>query len=119
MSLNRLIGYKIQMVREEKGISQEQLARVLGCSQSALSNYENGKRRLYLSQLEKLSEILEKPLEFFVDIPMSANFSPAIGTSNQPVFDLITSIYHLNQEQLDSVSEYIAYLKWKRSTEEY
>jgi transcriptional regulator with XRE-family HTH domain len=58
------IGRKLQLAREEKGMSQEQLARALGCSQSALSNYEKGKRRLYLSHLEKLSQILDKPLEY-------------------------------------------------------
>ena len=33
----RDIGIKIQAAREEKGFSQEQLARLVGCSQSALS----------------------------------------------------------------------------------
>lgn len=37
-----------------------------GAVQFALSNYEKGKRRIYLSQLEKLAEVLEKPFEYFL-----------------------------------------------------
>ncbi|MGB4507738.1 MAG: helix-turn-helix transcriptional regulator [Syntrophomonadaceae bacterium] len=34
------IGRKLQQAREEAGLSQEQLASMLGCAQSTLSNYE-------------------------------------------------------------------------------
>ncbi len=46
------IGRKIQQAREEAGLSQGELAVKIGCTQSALSNYELGKRRLQLSKLE-------------------------------------------------------------------
>ncbi|MFZ5591627.1 MAG: helix-turn-helix domain-containing protein [Bacillota bacterium] len=62
----KLIGRRLQMAREEAGLSQEQLAARLGCSQSTLSNYEKGKRRLYLAQLEKIARVLQKPLEYFM-----------------------------------------------------
>ncbi len=54
------------MAREEAGLSQEQLAARIGCSQSTLSNYEKGRRRLYLAQLEKIAEVLNKPIEYFM-----------------------------------------------------
>lgn len=62
----KLIGRRLQLAREEAGLSQEQLAARLGCSQSTLSNYEKGKRRLYLAQLEKIARVLNKPLEYFM-----------------------------------------------------
>ncbi|MGQ9556976.1 MAG: helix-turn-helix domain-containing protein [Desulfurispora sp.] len=62
----KLIGRRLQLAREEAGLSQEQLATRLGCSQSTLSNYEKGKRRLYLAQLEKIARVLNKPLEYFM-----------------------------------------------------
>ena len=61
------IGSKIQQAREAKGYSQKQLARQVGCSQSALSNYEKGKRRLYLSQLEAIAEALNMPIDYFME----------------------------------------------------
>ncbi len=60
------IGRRLQLAREEAGLSQEQLAAKIGCSQSSLSNYEKGRRRLYLAQLEKIAEELQKPMDYFM-----------------------------------------------------
>ena len=60
------IGKRLQMAREEAGFNQEQLAGKIGCSQSTLSNYEKGKRRVYLAQLEKIAGVLNKPIEYFL-----------------------------------------------------
>lgn len=115
----RDIGIKIQAAREEKGFSQEQLARLVGCSQSALSNYEKGKRRLYLSQLEKIAEILDKPLEYFVE-----NNRPPVekehllgGNRSDQFLHLINTIYQLSDEQIREVLSYIEYIKWKEKRE--
>lgn len=66
MSYKRL-GKRIQLAREEAGLSQEQLAAMLGCSQPTLSNYEKGKSRIYLTQLQKVSEILNHPAQYFLE----------------------------------------------------
>lgn len=60
------IGRQLQLAREQAGYSQEQLAAKIGCSQSTLSNYEKGKRRIYLAQLENIAGLLNKPIEFFL-----------------------------------------------------
>jgi transcriptional regulator with XRE-family HTH domain len=61
------IGTKIQQAREELGITQQELAAKLGCTQAALSNYELGKRRLYLANLERIASALRKPLSYFTE----------------------------------------------------
>ncbi|MGB5925678.1 MAG: helix-turn-helix transcriptional regulator [Dehalococcoidia bacterium] len=61
------IGTRIQQTREELGITQQELAATLGCSQAALSNYELGKRRLYLANLERIANALGKPLSYFTE----------------------------------------------------
>ena len=61
----RDIGKKIQKAREEAGLSQEELASRLGYTQAALSNYELGKRRLYLANIEQIARELNKPLSYF------------------------------------------------------
>lgn len=106
------IGLKIQIAREEKGLSQEQLARALGCSQPALSNYEKGKRRLYLSHLEKLSEVLEKPPEYFMEnLPQA---SPAADAAGDPRIDeLVQYIRVLSENDLDELLTYAKYLRWR------
>ena len=56
------IGRKIQIAREERGMTQVDLAHALGITQAALSNYELGKRRLYLHQIERIASVLGKGL---------------------------------------------------------
>ena len=63
----RGIGMKIQQAREELSITQQELASRLGCTQAALSNYELGKRRLYLANLERIASALGKPLSYFTE----------------------------------------------------
>jgi len=58
---------RIQQAREELGITQQELATRLGCTQAALSNYELGKRRLYLVNLERIASALGKPLSYFME----------------------------------------------------
>ena len=61
------IGARIQQAREELGMTQQELAARLGCTQAALSNYELGKRRLYLANLEKIASVLRKRLSYFTE----------------------------------------------------
>lgn len=48
------IGYKVKRLRKKKGISQEELARVLDVTKSTISKYELGQRELSALQLVKL-----------------------------------------------------------------
>lgn len=54
-------------------MTQEEFAARLGCTQSALSNYELGKRRLYLNILNEIAAILNKPMDYFTDAPAEAD----------------------------------------------
>jgi len=63
----REIGKRIQQAREESGLTQVELAVRLGCTQSALSNYELGKRRLHLNLLNEIARVLNKPLDYFME----------------------------------------------------
>lgn len=108
------IGLRIQLAREEKEMSQEQLARAMGCSQSALSNYEKGKRRLYLSQLEKLAGILEKPMDYFMESwSPKENHSSSSENFDTKIVKIVRDLHQLSEEQLEELSKYIHYLKWK------
>jgi transcriptional regulator with XRE-family HTH domain len=109
------LGHKIQLAREEKKMSQGQLAGAIGCSQAALSNYEKGKRRIYLSQLEKLAEVLDKPFDYFMT-SVDDKVPPAVKPlpSDKAILRLVTGLYELTPEEIDEVENYIKYLRWKR-----
>jgi transcriptional regulator with XRE-family HTH domain len=53
------IGRKIQQAREARDLTQVELAQTLGITQAALSNYELGKRRLYLHQIKQCLKAID------------------------------------------------------------
>ena len=108
------IGKKIQQARESQGYSQEQLARMIGCSQSSLSNYEKGKRRLYLSQLEKIAEALKMPIDYFMESRSSTEENSMVNSEDKEAIRLLNEIYNLSFEERLSVWDYIGYIRWKR-----
>ncbi|MBO8159149.1 MAG: helix-turn-helix transcriptional regulator [Thermosyntropha sp.] len=114
------IGKKLQMAREEAGLSQEQLASMLGCAQSTLSNYEKGKRRLYLNQLEQIAAVLGKPIEYFLEssTPAENNSKEEIKKNIDSALDdepellqIINALYDLPREKRRSVMDYIIWQK--------
>ena len=52
------VGKRIRTLRQEKGLLQEELARKAGLSPSALSNFEQGRRRTSLECVRKISKAL-------------------------------------------------------------
>jgi Zn-dependent peptidase ImmA (M78 family) len=61
-----LVGRRIREGREALGLGQEALARSLGLPRSVLSAIENGKRRVTAVELVRFSEVLGRPLDFFL-----------------------------------------------------
>jgi transcriptional regulator with XRE-family HTH domain len=60
------IGQRIRKVRLEQGIKQKDLARRIGISQGALTNFELGRRKISLEWLLKIAKALEVPVGYFV-----------------------------------------------------
>jgi transcriptional regulator with XRE-family HTH domain len=64
---HRIVGALLRKARLEQGLSQKELAEVLGCSSARLSSYEYGKRPIPMAELELLAQHLRLPLEHFLD----------------------------------------------------
>lgn len=116
------IGRKLQQAREDAGLSQEQLASMLGCAQSTLSNYEKGKRRLYLAQLENIAEILNKPIEYFLEShsESSSRLSRLDDSlDHEPeLLQIVNALYDLPRDQRRAVMDYIIWQKSRQAVEE-
>lgn len=107
------IGKRIQKAREESGLSQEELASALGITQSALSNYELGKRRLYLANLEQLATVLGRPLSYFMEeeLPAEGESAPQVNSTDDVTSEIIGLVAELSPEERVQVLDYI---KWRR-----
>jgi transcriptional regulator with XRE-family HTH domain len=105
------IGKKILMAREEAGLSQEELASRLGYTQAALSNYELGKRRLYLANMEQIARELNKPLSYFLDESAVAANAEQGRPQDETMSEIIKLLSDLPPEERKYLLEYI---QWRR-----
>ncbi len=55
----------LRKAREEKGLSQEEVAVQLKIPRPAISQIENGNRRVGALELARLAKLYERPLSFF------------------------------------------------------
>lgn len=76
-----MYGMKIRMVREMRGLSQENVAARLGIAQNTYSGYETNQIKISAETLQKVAEILEvTPMDLMSSQPAIVNFQPNQGT---------------------------------------
>lgn len=62
-----LLGSRIRQAREQKGLSQEELATLVSKDQRAVSDYENGKRKLSAVDLSNIAKVLNVSVLYFYE----------------------------------------------------
>lgn len=121
------IGNKIQLAREARGMTQSDLAIKLEITQAALSNYELGKRRLYLNQIQKIAEILGQDLSYFIDDetfyiqPPPRYLSDITWSGKNEISlkeDIIQYIKSMSNDDIQTLHEILEYLEWKKNRTE-
>lgn len=63
-----MYGIRIKELREEKGYTQNQLARLLHCKQNTVCRYENESNDLKTSVLIKLCEIFQVSADYILGL---------------------------------------------------
>ena len=61
------VGERIREVRKRSGIPQNVLAKAVGISPGALTNFEKGRRRISLDWLQKIAAVLDTPVADFLE----------------------------------------------------
>ena len=59
---------RIRDLREDHDLKQEDLAKLLNCTQACYSNYENGKRDIPTEVLRILAEFYNVSIDFLLDV---------------------------------------------------
>jgi len=96
------------------GLSQEELAKKMGCTQASLSNYELGKRRLYLSDLQRIGQLLRKPVTYFLEVPeddQTIQHDMDHLLKGQYMQEIMLAVQDLKPVQRKSVLDYILWQK--------
>jgi len=63
---HKYIVGQLKKARQEAGLEQEQVAKILKKTQSYISKIESGQRRIDIVALKEFARIYKKPLDFFV-----------------------------------------------------
>ena len=66
--INEEVGFNIRRIREERGLSQEELAALAGLHRAYVGQIERGEKNIGLKNLEKIAKALEVPVRFLVDV---------------------------------------------------
>ncbi|MGD1992501.1 MAG: helix-turn-helix transcriptional regulator [Anaerolineae bacterium] len=64
---HQMLGVLLRQARTEARMSQQDLAEVLDCSDSSISDYERGRRPIPLAELEILAQTLERRMDYFLE----------------------------------------------------
>ena len=67
------LGEKIRKLRENKGLSQEKAAELLGVNRVSLSQIENGERKISAEEIRKLSELFNTSCDILLDLEKDIN----------------------------------------------
>ncbi len=64
---HRIVGARLRKLRQDKDWTQADVAKLLGCSVSSVSDYEYGRRPIPVADLEVICRGMGVPLEYFMD----------------------------------------------------
>ena len=71
--LKKIVGQRLQLLRLEKDLTQEQMGEKLNLSTSAYCKIEYGETDLTLTRLNKIADALGMPSEDSTVIPITTN----------------------------------------------
>lgn len=63
---HKYIVEQLKAARQESGLDQLEVAKLLHKTQSYISKIESGQRRIDVVQLKELAKIYKKPIDFFI-----------------------------------------------------
>lgn len=61
--INSEVGFNIRRIREERGLSQEELAALAGLHRAYVGQIERGEKNIGLKNLQKIAQALEVNIE--------------------------------------------------------
>lgn len=91
----------LKLLRDEKGVSQQLLANVIGCSQQSINKYENHNIEPDIDTLIRIADYFETSVDFLIGhTEIRQKIEPVQTFSlNESEGNLLSSYRSLNQKQ--------------------
>lgn len=108
------IGQKIKQARLAKGLTQEELGKLVGVQKSAVAKYENGRIvNIKRSTLQKISDVLNiRPAELIWEETQKNNSTIADAVVRMRVDDeflsVVSCLLLLDSEKIASVKQLVS-----------
>jgi transcriptional regulator with XRE-family HTH domain len=67
-NINEEVGFNIRRIREERNLSQEELADLAGLHRAYIGQIERGEKNIGLKNLEKIAKALNVSIKVLLDI---------------------------------------------------
>ena len=98
---NKEMGIRLAKLRRGSGMTQEDLAEILGVTTKHVSHVERGKAALSLRHLVKLSDMYNCSLDYLI---MGKPHDKALAKLPKSIFE---TIYSGDEEELDKLIRYL------------
>ena len=111
------LNIRIREIREDRDLTQTQVAKTLGIAQQYYSKYETGEYELPLRHLVSLAKLYHLNTDYILGL---TQFRYSTDTLNEPFFDdmtvskLLSEATTLNHEGRRALIEYLEFLNRKQ-----
>ena len=104
------VGFKIKKLREERNLSQPELANILEISQSDLSKIENGRtKKIDFQLMDRVCKEFDVDFEYFIEERQTNNVKKNEGT----IAYSVGTINHFPENIIDQIKNLITETKQK------
>ncbi|HZK37478.1 MAG TPA: helix-turn-helix transcriptional regulator [Clostridia bacterium] len=114
-----MFSYRLKQLREDLGITQDELAKMLNLTQSTIAYYESGRKMPTLENAIVITKIFNTSLDYLVGISNCQTFENIkenrISYYANKLF--LDDINQLSADSLKELENFIRYLKFKDSNE--
>src|SRR6478609_9182040 len=66
------LGRRVAQARDDAGMTQKKLGELVGLDRTAINRAEKGERKLTMTEMVAIAEVLGRPLGYFVNDPVPA-----------------------------------------------
>ncbi|WOC33428.1 MULTISPECIES: helix-turn-helix domain-containing protein [Caproicibacterium] len=107
---------RVRELRQEKGISQKELANMLQVQNSAISKYETGRVALSDQTIRKLTAIFDVSSDYLLGISNKRNESALKGQTLSPAQqELLNVVKDFSSEEIKKIQDFAKFVKTQRN----
>lgn len=106
-----MIQEKLRVIRKQKGLSQEKMAKILSTDTSNYSRKERGETRIHDDEWQKIADALDVPVEEIKDEKIPGFVHNDNSTFNDNSGNYYSQHFNIPNSIIENLQDYISLLK--------